>query len=215
MPSTLTRTFLVFSLLPFLLSVTRSDCQEESDGFVSLFDGATMKGWQGSLHGYEAKDGVLSCLPGKGNGGNIFTERTYGNFVLRFEFKLTPGANNGLALRCPLEGKPHGKGFESQILDNTAERYQNLKETQYHGSLYKLLAAKRGHLNPVGEWNRQEVLMDGDHIRITLNGKVILEDHDISRFRRPAEGYLGFLGHGSRVEFREIRIKELEEGGEN
>lgn len=168
-----------------------------------------MKGWVGNVDGYEAKDGVLACLPGKGNGGKIFTEKEYGNFVLRFEFKLTPGSNNGLALRCPLEGKPHGKGFESQILDNSAERYQNLKETQYHGSLYKLVAAKRGHLKPVGEWNVQEVMMNGDHVRITLNGVVILEDEDISRFKRPAKGHLGFLGHGSRVEFRKIEIKEL------
>lgn len=205
------KSILLFALLSILVPATRSVCQEETDGFVSFFDGQSMKGWLGSTDGYEARDGVLACLPGKGMGGNIFTEKEYGNFILRFEFKLTPGANNGLALRCPLEGKPHGKGFESQILDNTAERYKNLKETQYHGSLYKLIAARRGHLKPVGEWNRQEVLMNGHHIRITLNDEVILEDQDISRFRRPPRGHLGFLGHGSRVEFRNIKIKELKE----
>ena len=74
---------------------------EDSDRFVSLFDGESMEGWVGNVDGYEAKDGVLTCLPGKGNGGKVFTEKEYGDFVLRFEFKLTPGANNGLALRCP------------------------------------------------------------------------------------------------------------------
>lgn len=214
MTLTPTKILPLLALIPLFLVAAQVDCKE-GDGFVSLFDGVSMKGWQGNTQGYEAKDGVLTCLRGKGMGGNIFTEKEYGNFILRFEFKLTPGANNGLALRCPLEGKPHGRGFESQILDNTAERYKNLKESQYHGSLYKLIAAKRGHLSPVGEWNRQEVLMNGNHIRITLNDEVILEDKDISRFRRPAKGHIGFLGHGSRVEFREIRIKELEEGNEN
>ena len=112
-------------------------------------------------------------------------------------------------MRCPLEGKPHGKGFESQILDNTAERYKKLKDSQYHGSLYKLIAAKRGFLKPVGEWNKQEVRMNGDHIKIILNDEIILEDADLSRFKRPAKGHIGFLGHGSKVEFRKIQIKEL------
>jgi len=201
----------ILFLLAILGSAAHSAQGEQSDGFVSLFDGQSMKGWVGETKGYEAKGGVLSSLPGKKLGGKIFTEKEYGNFILRFEFKLTPGANNGLALRCPLEGKPHGKGFESQILDNTAERYQNLKDSQYHGSLYKLIAAKRGFLKPVGEWNQQEVMMNGHHVRITLNGEVILEDKDLSRFKRPAKGHLGFLGHGSRVAFKNIEIKELGE----
>jgi hypothetical protein len=197
-------------LTPVVLGVTaHADDAQESRGFVSLFDGKTMAGWVGNVTGYEAKDGVLTCLTGKDKGGKIFTEKEYDNFILRFEFKLTPGANNGLALRCPLEGKPHGKGFESQILDNTSKRYSKLKDSQYHGSLYKLVAAKRGFLKPVGEWNRQEVMMIKNHVKITLNGEVILEDADISRFRRPRKGHLGFLGHGSTVHFRNIKIKEL------
>ena len=200
---------ILFLLILVVFGVTvHADDAQENRGFVSLFDGATMTGWVGNVAGYEAKDGVLTCLPGKGKGGNVFTEKEYGDFILRFEFKLTPGANNGLALRCPLEGKPHGKGYESQILDNTAERYKNLKDSQYHGSLYKLVAAKRGFLKPVGEWNRQEVMADKHHIRITLNGEVILEDADLSRFRRPLKGHLGFLGHGTEVQFRNIEIKE-------
>ncbi len=176
----------LYILVAIFVGLTVTAEKEQEVDFVPLFDGESMDGWVGNTSGYEAKDGVLACLPGKGNGGKIFTEKEYGNFILRFEFKLTQGANNGLALRCPLEGRPHGKGFESQIMDNTATRYQNLKETQYHGSLYKLLPAKRGFLAPVGEWNRQEVMMDGNHVRITLNGEVILEDADISRFKRPA-----------------------------
>ena len=136
----------------------------KDSGFVPLFDGKSMKGWVGDVAGYEAKDGVLTCLTGKGKGGTIFTDKEYDNFIIRFEFKLTPGSNNGLALRCPLEGKPASKGFESQILDNSSQRYLNKKPSQYHGSLYKLVAAKRGFLKPVGEWNKQEVILNENQI---------------------------------------------------
>ncbi len=205
----MTRTTLLLTLFVLCGPLARGSDQGGSAGFVSLFDGVTMSGWVGETNGYEAADGVLSSRPGKKLGGKIFTQKEYGDFVLRLEFKLTPGANNGIALRCPLTGKPHGKGFESQILDNSAARYQKLKPAQYHGSLYKLIAAKRGFLKPVGEWNRQEVMMQGDHIRITLNGTVILEDRNLARFKRPTKGHLGFLGHGSKVSFRNIEIKEL------
>jgi len=181
----------------------------KDSGFVPLFDGKSMDEWVGDVDGYEAKDGVLTCLADKGKGGMIFSEKQYGNFVIRFEFKLTPGANNGLALRCPLEGKPASKGFESQILDNSSKRYLNKKPSQYHGSLYKLVAAKRGFLKPVGEWNKQEVILNEHQIRITLNSEVILEDTDLSRFKRPRKGHIGFLGHGSKVRFRYIELKEL------
>jgi len=208
------RALVVFALALTAVCVT-ANAEPEKDppgkdsGFVPLFDGKSMKGWVGNVGGYEAKDGVLTCLPGKGKGGKIFTEKEYDNFIIRFEFKLTPGANNGLALRCPLEGKPASKGFESQILDNSSKRYLNKKPFQYHGSLYKRVAARRGFLKPVGEWNRQEVILDGNRIKITLNGEVILEDKDLSRFKRPGKGHIGFLGHGSKVQFRKIELKEL------
>ena len=210
-------TLRVLGVFVLILTVAglRADAEPEKDppgkdlGFVPLFDGKSMKGWVGNVGGYEAKDGVLTCLSGKGKGGKIFTEKEYGNFIIRFEFKLTPGANNGLALRCPLEGRPASKGFESQILDNSSKRYLNKKPFQYHGSLYKRVAARRGFLKPVGEWNRQEVILDGNWIKITLNGEVILEDKDLSRFKRPGKGHIGFLGHGSKVQFRKIELKEL------
>ena len=210
----ISRVLAVFALALTVVCVT-ADAEPEKDppgkdsGFVPLFDGKSMKGWVGNVGGYEAKDGVLTCLSGKGKGGKVFTEKEYGNFIIRFEFKLTPGANNGLALRCPLEGRPASKGFESQILDNSSKRYLNKKPFQYHGSLYKCLAARRGFLKPVGEWNRQEVILDGNWIKITLNGEVILEDKDLSRFKRPGKGHIGFLGHGSKVQFRKIELKEL------
>jgi hypothetical protein len=193
------------------------DQAEIDSGFVSLFDGQTLAGWQGSTDGYIADRGILICQP-KG-GGRLLTTREYSDFILRLEFKLPPGGNNGIAIRSPVEGRPSQVGMEIQILDDTAPKYEKLKPYQFHGSVYGLVPAKRGHLKPVGQWNSQEVLCQGNHIKVTLNGTVIV-DADLSKIDKPMDGYehpgrfrttghVGFIGHGSRVEFRSIRIKEL------
>ncbi len=193
--------------------------EEKSDGFVSLFNGKDLTGWVGTIDSYGVKDGVLFCR--KGTGRNIYTEKEYDNFVLRFEFKLQPGTNNGLGIRAPLQGDAAYMGMELQILDNTAEKYSNLHDWQYHGSIYGIEAAKRGHLKPVGEWNVEEVIADGTHITVNLNGTIIIDadikeaskDGTLSGKEHPGllnkTGHIGFLGHGDYVEFRNIRIKEL------
>jgi len=114
--------------------------------------------------------------------------------------------------------------MELQILDNTAEKYHNkLRDYQYHGSVYGFKAAVRGFLNPVGQWNSQEVTADGNKITVRLNGTTITEadlKEDTENGTRTLDkrphpglfnkkGYLGFLGHGSVVEFKDIEIQEL------
>lgn len=193
---------------------------EIAEGFVALFNGRDLDGWTGIDHGYEVENGTIAVRPEKG-GGNLYTEKEYSDFVFRFEFKLTPGANNGLGIRTPLEGNAAYVGYELQILDNTASVYASLEPYQYHGSVYGIIPARRGFLKPVGEWNSQEVAVDGDEIRITLNGTTILEGNlkdaakggtadgkDHPGLLRTG-GHIGFLGHGSLVWFRNIRIKEL------
>lgn len=193
------------------------DPKEAADGFVSLFDGKTLKGWQGSVKGYAVEDGIMVCQ--KHGGGNVYTEKEYGNFVFRFEFKLEPGANNGVGIRAPLQGDAAYVGMEIQILDNDAPVYKNLQPYQYHGSIYGVVPAKRGFLKPNGEWNSEEILADGKHIRVTLNGTVIV-DANLDDVKDPKvlaahpglkrdKGYIGFLGHGARIEFRNLRVKEL------
>ncbi len=198
--------------------------EESSAGFVSLFDGETLDGWQGGIEQYVVEDGVLICDPtrrSKSKVKNLYTEKEYGDFVFRFEFKLEPGANNGLGIRAPLEGDAAYVGMELQIIDNCAERFQKLKPYQYHGSVYGVVPAKRGYQKPVGEWNVQEVTCRGPNIKIVLNGETILDaniaeasqDGTIDGRKHPGlkrdKGHIGFLGHGSHVEFRNIRIKEL------
>jgi hypothetical protein len=188
---------------------------EARDGFVLLFDGKSLDGWKGDTRGYQADSGLLVCKPG----GRLWTEKQYSDFVFRFEFKLTPGANNGVGIRTPMEGDPAYVGMEIQILDDAAPKYARLAPYQYHGSIYGVVPAKRGALKPAGEWNSQEIRAEGSKIKITLNGEVIV-DADLSKIeetidKRPhpglhnPSGYIGFLGHGDPLEFRNIRIKEL------
>ncbi|MHC5057464.1 MAG: family 16 glycoside hydrolase [Planctomycetota bacterium] len=193
----------------------------DAEGFEPLFNGRDLAGWIGDTKGYVAEDGKLVCKPG----GKLFTERQYSDFVLRFEFKLTPGANNGLGIRTPSRGDPAYAGMELQILDDTSPKYAKLQPYQYHGSIYGIVASKRGHQKPVGEWNVQEVTADGPKIRVVLNGATIV-DADLSTIKQTKEmhnlgkhpglrnesGHIGFLGHGSVVEFRNISLKDLTGG---
>lgn len=192
----------------------------KEENFTSLFDGKTLDGWVGAKQAYRVEKGAIVCV--KGTAGNLFTEKEYSNFVLRFEFQLTPGANNGLGIRSPLKGDPAYVGMELQILDNTAEKYAKLQPYQYHGSVYGIAAARRGALKPLGEWNQQEVMLVGDKLRVTLNKRKILdvnlkkvapEGKTIDGREHPGlkrtKGHLGFLGHGDEVKFRKVRIVDL------
>ncbi|UCG57031.1 MAG: DUF1080 domain-containing protein [Phycisphaerales bacterium] len=195
--------------------------QEKAEGFVPLFNGRDLTGWTGNRQGYLIKDGTMILDPKRG-GGNLYTADEYSDFVFRFEFRLTPGANNGLGIRTPLSGDAAYVGMELQILDNTAAKYANLKDYQFHGSIYGVVPAKRGYLKPVGEWNSQEVIAKGPHIVVKLNGTTIV-DADIEKASTPRtmdgrdhpglknkKGHIGFCGHGDHVEFRNIRIKTLD-----
>jgi 3-keto-disaccharide hydrolase len=190
-------------------------------GFVALFDGKSLTVWKlirGHGPGYVVKDGALVC-PADG-GGNLYTEKEYSNFVFRFEFKTEPGGNNGVGVRAPLEGDAAYQGMEIQILDDGHERYKGkIKSEQHHGSIYDVIPARTGFLKPAGEWNEEEIMAQGSRIRVTLNGVIIL-DADLNNVREEAtlkkhpglkkkSGHIGFLGHGSLVEFRNIRIKTL------
>jgi len=190
-------------------------------GFVSLFDGKSLKGWTGPPDGYTVESGNLVCVAG--GKGNLLTEKEYADFELTFEFKLTAGANNGLGIRCPklAEGNLHLDGTELQILDDSSDKYTTLKPYQYHGSVYGIVPAKRGSLKPVGEWNREEVSLRGRKIKVTVNGQTIVDadldeatksgtlDEQMHPGLSRSTGHIGFLGHGDRVDFRRVQIKDL------
>jgi HEAT repeat protein len=195
--------------------------KEIDEGFVALFNGKNLDGWAGDKISYTVDDGMIVVNPGNSHGGNLYTGSEYSDFIFRFEFQLTPGANNGLGIRTPAEGDAAYVGMELQILDNTASIYAGLEPYQYHGSVYGVIPARRGFLRPVGDWNYEEVTAKGTRIRVVLNGTVIvdgdiagaIENGTLDGKEHPglknSSGYIGFLGHGSIVRFRNIRIKEL------
>ncbi|MFM9010669.1 MAG: DUF1080 domain-containing protein [Planctomycetota bacterium] len=192
----------------------------DEQGFVPLFDGRTLAGWQGALEGHHVVDGELRTKPG--SRGNLMTTGEYDDFELRFAFKLTPGANNGLGIRAPLTGDSAFEGMEIQILDDGHPKHADLQPWQAHGSIYGVVAAERGCLKPAGEWNEETVVVRGTRVKVVGNGKTIV-DADTAPFRdgqptpdgRPhpglvrTRGHIGFLGHGDEIHLRDIRIRDL------
>ena len=202
-------------------------------GFKPLFDGQSLKGWTllnpkgggynvTNLVDSAGTNTVIHCAPG--GGGNLLTEEQYADFVLRFDFKISKGGNNGLAIRSPLSGKSLAyDGMELQILDNygAEERYnKKLQPWQFHGALYDVVAPMRlDAQRPAGEWNTQEVIAIGRTIRVKVNGQFVLnvDLNDITDpktlLKHPGlfrnRGHIGFLGHNDEVFFKNIRIKEL------
>lgn len=208
-------------LLLFLLGSCLLAGQEP--GFTPLFNGKNLQGWllvhtANSGTGYRVENGKIVC-PSDG-GGNLLTLGEYADFALRFEFRTEPGGNSGVGIRAPLEGDIAYTGMEIQILDHNHARYAGqLQPWQRHGSVYNIHAAEGEALRPAGEWNEQEIRAEGDQITVMLNGQVITRA-DLSQVTDPEvlskhpgvrrkTGRLGFLGHGSLVEFRNIRIREL------
>ncbi len=196
-------------------------------GFKPIFNGRDLDDWvygmadnamrQGAGYQVDPATGVAFCTVK--DGGNLYTRKEYANFVLRFEFKLSENANNGIGIRAPLAGRTSQVGMEIQILDDSGTQYKSIHPSQYHGSIYDVVPAERGHLRPVGEWNSEEILADDRQIKVTLNGVVIVDanlddvkDPNVLK-RHPGlgnkTGHIGFLGHGARVEFRNLRVREL------
>jgi len=187
-------------------------------GFTSVFNGADFTGWDGPVSEYEVKDGAIVCKPRKG--GTIFTQEEYGDFMARLEFKLPPAGNNGLAIRYPGRGDTAYVGMcELQILDDSAADYAKLDPRQSCCSAYGMVAAHRGYLRPVGEWNFEEATVRGSKIKVELNGTVVL-DCDLSKVteylanhehpgKDRTRGHFGFAGHNDPVAFRAIRLKPL------
>ncbi len=195
-------------------------CLFAQDGFQPIFNGRDLTGWQlvgGKGPGYLVEGGVIVCP--KEGGGNLFTVREYADFTLRLEFKLSPGGNNGIGIRAPLEGDAAYAGMEIQVLDHDAEVYRGkLKPTQRHGSIYDVIGAEGNALKPVGEWNQEEITARGRRITVKLNGQTIV-DADLDQVKDPevlkkhpglarTKGHIGLLGHGTRVEFRNLAVRE-------
>ncbi len=190
-------------------------------GFTSLFDGKTLKGWTlagKKGDGYVVRDGHIVCT--EGGGGNLLTEKEYGDFILRLEYRVGPGGNNGVGIRAPLTDKQIAYyGMEIQVLDDDHPKYANLKPWQFCGSIYGVTPARRGATKAAGMWNSMEITAIGRRMQVKLNGRKVV-DANLNDVTDPqiieshpgmlrAVGRIGLLGHNDEVAFRNIRIKEL------
>ncbi len=193
-----------------------------------LFDGVSLKGWQGHRTpgelpgGWDVVDGTLTRV---GAGGDIVTVEQFENFELEFEWKVGAAGNSGVFYRINPEVEvTYMSAPEYQVLDDGAHRDGQSRLTSA-GSAYALYAAPAGHTKPVGEWNTGRIVVDGAKVEHWLNGTRVvayeLWSADWERrvkeskfnawpaYGRSKRGHIGVQDHGDRVQFRAIRVKVL------
>jgi hypothetical protein len=193
---------------------------DAADGFVPLFNGKDLDGWEvkenktSDPDQWTVKDGILAAKTGLGWLG---TKRMYGDFVLRLEWRLPENGNSGVYLRVPdikSDQLPTFTGLEIQVLDDDGPQYVGkLKPYQHSGSIYALVPATKQLNKGAGQWNRFEITCRGDRVSVIFNGELVA-DADATKepelAKRPKRGFIGLQNHGSAVEYRNIQIKVLE-----
>lgn len=193
------------------------------EGFVALFNGHDLSGWDvfdGKTAAWQATEGEIRCTaPG---GGWLQTIDTYSDFELRFEYRLSPGCNSGVSLRFPGQGNPSLQGLEIQLLDDKAEKYLGISPTQATGSLYFAAAPSRTDVaKPSGEWNQCVIECRGTQVTVAINGETVntidLEavgekatagGQSAASLRSPT-GVIALQSHSTRVDFRQVMVKDL------
>ena len=191
------------------------------EGFTPLFNGKDLSGWKptGKAEVWTAEDGMIVCTGG--GGGYLLTDKEYGDFELRLEYRWAkPGGNSGVALRTPKQGDPAYAGMEIQLIDDEGWEKVNggkLADYQHTGSIYDVQAAKGAANKPVGEWNAVRIVCKGRNVTVEQNGKELaaanLDDYKAKFDKHPGlkreKGFIGFQSYNIRVEFRNVAIKEL------
>ena len=182
-------------------------------GYRPLFDGQSLAGWEGAGQPAEkcwkAEDGTIVCTGEKGPWLRSNVE--FGDFNLRLEYKLKAGGNSGVYIRVPENGNHHGDGagIEIQVLDDSAERYRQLKPYQYTGSLYAIAPATSHVGKPVGEWNSLEINCQGTKYHVFHNGTQIISADETTFPElkgRLTKGFLGLQNHSEEVWYRNLRV---------
>ena len=216
-----------FALLLCVSTGVALDDKEKSGGFVSLFNGTDLTGWKtydSRAENWSAENGMIVCN-GKG-GGWLGTERDYADFIFRLEYRLKPAGNSGVYIRAPEKGHISRVGMEIQILDDAHPRYAKIDYYQYTGSIYHVVGPTQRASKPAGQWNHMEIRAVGRNVVVLLNGKKIV-DADLDHCLKDPEvakehtglartsGRIGLQSHTDRVEFRNIRVKEIKQSGAN
>jgi len=208
--------------------------EERKAGFEVLFDGRNLDKWQGNLTDYVPLDGNIYVSAKYGGKGNLYTKKTYSDFIYRFDFCFDePGVNNGIGIRTHIGTDAAYDGMEIQVLDHDDPIYKGLRDYQRHGSVYGIIVPKHIIFDKVGTWYSEEIRAVGDHITVTVNGDVVVDGnireacqghnvapdggkvnpYTVDHKNHPGlfnkEGYISFCGHGVGVKFRNVRILDL------
>lgn len=212
---------------------------EKEEGWKLLFDGESTEHWRGyndekfPESGWQVEDGILSVLSSdgsvEGRGGDIVTKKEYDDFILKLEWRVSKGGNSGIFYAGIEQDEKaiYWSAPEMQILDNAnhpdANRGKN--GNRKAGSLYDLIPADPQNFTGHGEWQQVKIVVDGPHVEHWQNGEKVLE-YDRwtpewyemirdSKFNEHVEfgdakkGHIGLQDHGHKVDFRNIKIKEL------
>ena len=204
-------------LAALVVTPARSEDPKPPEGFTSLFNGKDLTGLKatGKAEVWGAEKGVIFVE--KGGGGWLLTEPEFGDFELRVEYKLSKGANSGVALRTPREGDPAYVGMEIQLIDDEGWPGK-LADYQHTGSIYDVVAAAKTNNKPVGEWNAMRIVCTGSKVTVEVNGATVV-DANLETYKETkgakhpglsrAKGHVGLQSYNTRVEFRNIFLKPL------
>jgi hypothetical protein len=172
--------------------------QELSAGWIALFDGRTLFGWQPqSKANWRVEDGAI--VVDGGEPGLLCTTTQFSDFVLQLDFRSAKGTNSGVFLRTPLNpADPQRDCYELNIADA-----DNPYPT---GSLVKRAKAEGG-LN-TQDWQTVEVTLMADHVTIQMGGRKVVDYRDLAPLQR-ARGHIGLQLNQGRVEFRNVKLRPL------
>ncbi|WP_020470967.1 3-keto-disaccharide hydrolase [Zavarzinella formosa] len=208
----------LLAVLP-LVSAEEPAAPKPPEGFTALFNGKDTTGWKttGNEKVWGAEKGVIYVE--KGGGGYLMTEAEYGDFEFTADYKLSKGANSGIALRAPMKGDPAYVGMEIQLIDDEGWPGK-LAEWQHTGSIYNVVSAKKQANKPIGEWNTIKITCKGPKVTVILNGETLV-DANLDEFKDKVDimkkhpglantkGHLGFQSYNTRVEFKNVFLKGL------
>ena len=209
-------------------SATGAAASDET-GFVALFDGTSLTGWHlyqkpgAPVTGWAVMDGVITRTAA---GGDLISDRAFGDFDLRFEWKISRGGNSGVFYRAGEDQEAaYWTGIEYQVLDNERHPDGRNGPDRHAAAVYGMYAPTAARPLPVGEWNQGRIVARGAHVEHWLNGAKVADYElwtpewkarvaqtkfkDWPGFGMLPKGHIGLQDHGDEVSYRNIRIKEL------
>jgi len=214
-------------VVPLLMATPAPARGQAAGGWISLFDGKTLNGWRGYRQktapaGWAVVDGAITRV---GQGGDLITDREFGDFEFEIEWKIAPVGNSGIFYRATeATDAIFENATEMQVLDNVRHP-DNKTPLTLAGANYGLYPAPADAAKPAGEWNSVRIVAKGPHVEHWLNGKKVADFEMWSadwktrvakskfsewpNYGLAKRGHIGLQDHGDRVAFRNIRIRPL------